>query len=204
LLNVIRGITDTTIISLVADRFFQYCRRRLKLRRVKDVVPVLGEPFVPPGVRSATFNSFVSSKNNSFGLKADFFHDKKSGVSCRWLASKAFEGYPQTLHGGIGFALLDELLAYAIYQRYQTYAVTLASKTKWKGKVAIGSMVSANAVVVSKCWRFVKVKGQLFNERGRVVMEVSGTFYIPTKSEFKKLIDLSVMPPETLPFCGLD
>ena len=162
-----------------------------------------GERIIPAGTSSPVYNGFVGSQSNSDGLKIEFYHDLQSGVCCQWLPEKRFEGYPGILHGGISFAILDELAAYAVFKEFDTYSVTVCSKTHWLGRIRVGKTVYGKAVVTRKFWRFIQVKACIFNAKGRPTVEITNIFYIPTKKEFERLIDKSVMPEESLPYCGL-
>lgn len=177
---------------------------RSKVAKAYSILPPeIGEEFVPPGVNSSVFNGFVSSQNNNQGMQVKFHHDKNHGVACEWICKKAFEGYPKALHGGASFALLDELLAYAVFQKYNSYAVTVSSTIQWKASIKIDSTIKAKAQVISKLGRLIKVKGWIFKASGKIAVEMTGIMYIPSKREFAALVDLSIMPSESLPHCGI-
>ena len=201
-MKLVSCFPDFSMLAILSERLFKQCFPSKLRDRISP--PELGEELIPPGVKSSVFNGFVTSGNNSNGLKLKIHHDKNGGVSCCWQVGRAFEGYPETLHGGVSFAILDELLAYSVFDRYRTFAVTLSSKTQWLGRIKVDTEISARATVVRKFWRFVRVEGKIFNNKGRVVVKMYSTFYIPTKSEFKKIMNLSVMPSESLPYCGTD
>ena len=205
-MTLFTALPNTAMLSIIASRLYKQLipRRHRVTHSNTHLTPELGEQLIPPGVTSSVFNGFVTAINNESGLQLKIHHDKKGGVSCEWETSRKFEGYPQTLHGGISFAILDELLAYAIFDRYRTFAVTLSSKTQWLGRIKIGSKITAKAVVKRKFWRFVSVEGRIYNHKKRAVVIMHSTFYIPTKNEFQKLVDLSVMPTEALPYCGVN
>lgn len=201
-MKLLEAIPTVTMLTILAGRMLRVCR--LTKKGPERVVPEPGERLTPPGVTSNVFNGFVTSGNNINGLNISIHRDKHEGVSCEWQTRRDFEGYPQTLHGGISFAILDELLAYAIFDRFRTFAVTLNSQTQWLGRIKIGEEIRAQAVVKRRFWRFVSVTGVIVNSRGRVLVKMKSTFYMPTKSEFKRIIDLSIMPNEALPYCGVD
>lgn len=173
-------------------------------RRHPQPFPKVGSPLIPPGVSSPVFKGFVSSKHNEDGMQAEFFDNLDGGACCTWVSTKKFEGFPQVLHGGITIALLDELSAYAVFQKFNSYSVTLSCNVKWKGKISIGTQVYGKAEVVNKLGRLVEVKSLAFNHKKRVVVEMNSIFLIPTKEQFKKFVDLSVMPDEAILYCGLD
>lgn len=201
-MKLLEAIPTVTMLSILASRILRLCR--LSKSNPERIHPEPREVLTPPGVTSNVFNGFVTSSNNINGLNISIHRDKRQGVSCAWQTHRDFEGYPQTLHGGISFAILDELLAYAIFDRFRTFAVTLNSQTQWLGRIKIGETIRAQAVVKRRFWRFVSVTGVIVNGRGRVLVKMKSTFYMPTKSEFKRLIDLSIMPIEALPYCGVD
>ncbi len=187
--------------------FIFYCAKKIlsfKGSRKRFELPVLAERIIPPGVLSETFKGFVTSPHNAQGLNLAIHKAVKGGVACEWRPLNAFQGYPDALHGGISFAILDELLAYAVFDVYETYAVTLSSRTQWFKKIAIGETITAHAYVVHRFWRFIRVEGVIFNKKGRVAIKMVGTFYMPTRQEFRRLVDLSTMPEEALPYCGTD
>lgn len=201
-MKLLEAIPTVTMLTILAGRLLRICR--LTKKGPDRASPEPAEKLTPPGVTSNVFNGFVTSGNNINGLNISIHRDKHEGVSCEWQTRRDFEGYPQTLHGGISFAILDELLAYAIFDRFRTFAVTLNSQTQWLGRIKIGEEIRAQAVVKRRFWRFVSVTGVIVNSRGRVLVKMKSTFYMPTKSEFKRLIDLSIMPNEALPYCGVD
>ncbi|MDZ7923134.1 MAG: PaaI family thioesterase [Marinagarivorans sp.] len=198
---IIKYLPDLTMLSIISQRMMR--KIKFKKRRAQNDIPELGDQLIPPGVTSSVFNGFVTSINNQYGLQLKIHHEKNGGVACEWETARKFEGYPQTLHGGISFAILDELLAYAIFERYRTFAVTLSSKTQWLGRVKIGSKITAKAIVIRRFWRFVKVQGYIYNHKNHCVVSMAATFYIPSKAEFGKLIDINLMPEEALPHCGI-
>ncbi|WP_053981091.1 PaaI family thioesterase [Marinagarivorans algicola] len=200
-MTLFHSLPDFSMLAIIANRMF---KQILPRKKNTSVLPELGDQLIPPGSASDVFNGFVTSPGNAHGLQLKIHHDAVSGVSCHWLTAKKFEGYPQALHGGISFAILDELLAYAVFDRFRTFAVTLSSKTQFFSRIRVGEEVKANAVVTRKFWRFINVEGKIYNSRGRVVVSMKSTFYMPTKKEFKKILDLSIMPSEALPYCGTD
>lgn len=194
-------LPDISTLQLIASRAFKQLFMR---KRKPHIIPQLGEPLIPPGSSSAVFNGFVTSSANKQGLQLKIHHEKNTGVACAWLTAKPFEGYPNTLHGGISFAILDELLAYAVFAKFKTFAVTLSCKTQFFSRIRINEEIKANAVVTGRFWKFIRVEGHIYNSRGRAAVRMKSIFYVPTKKEFKKIMDLSVMPAEALPYCGTE
>ncbi|WP_045860626.1 PaaI family thioesterase [Teredinibacter purpureus] len=190
------------------DRFFYQtiCINEFskKTRKIKRKIPELGERIIPPGSMSEKFHSFATTKNNPYGMKLDIHKEVNGGVACSWKATRGFEGYPGLLHGGATLALVDELLAYAVYEKYNTYAITLSSRISWFDKTSINAVINSQAVVTRKCGRFVKVKGWVINSQGKIIVESTSLFYIPTRRQFTRLVGTASLPEEALPYCGID
>ena len=66
---------------------------------------------------------FGCAPNNESGLKMEFYEDGDEIVS-KWVPEARFQGWLNTLHGGIQATLLDEICAWVIARKLQTAGVT--------------------------------------------------------------------------------
>ncbi len=69
------------------------------------------------------YNCFGCAPGNPSGLQLEFFKDGGSIVS-HWDGNRAFEGFPNVLHGGIQAALLDEIGSWAVFVLAETAGIT--------------------------------------------------------------------------------
>jgi hypothetical protein len=84
------------------------------------------------------YNCFGCAPNNEAGVKMEFYEDNDEVISI-WRPRPEYQGWIDTLHGGIQAVLLDEICAWVILRKLQTTGVTskmefifLSSKEMWK------------------------------------------------------------------------
>ena len=67
------------------------------------------------------YNCFACAPENPFGLKMEFYEDGDE-VVCFWAPSENYQGWLQTLHGGIAATLMDETGGWLVFRKFQTSA----------------------------------------------------------------------------------
>jgi acyl-coenzyme A thioesterase PaaI-like protein len=177
-------------------------QHKLLNRKTIAIPPSFDEVLLAPGQNTELHHGFVNCENNPCGLHAQFFKDKQSGgVSCRWTNSKKeFEGYPGLIHGGVGSALLDELMAYAILEKTGCFGITLQVKYQWTKPLNVEESISGKADVIKRIGRYLKVNSQLFKENAKLAATGQGLFFLPTVDQFKKITKSADIPQEFMPY----
>ena len=90
------------------------------------------------------YNCFACAPENPCGLKMEFYEDGEEIVSY-WTPNKNFQGWLNTLHGGIQATLLDETGGWLISRRFQTSAMTTSLNIKYKKPVPIDKQLEIRA-----------------------------------------------------------
>ncbi len=173
-------------------------------RSKRQPLPEPTTPLLSQGARLAQAQGFVSALGNSRGLKVDVCHDRHGGVSCRWQVGEGLEGFPELLHGGVSFSILDELLASAIVADQSVFALTLRTRAQYYRPIKTGTVILARARVRSRLWRLVSATADMVDEQGRLLMRLDGCFYIPTPRQFADLANVEAIAPQWRSFCGRD
>ena len=83
-----------------------------------------------PWINIPGYNCFACAPSNPIGLKMKFFLDGEDVVSIFPL-QKNYQGWIDTLHGGIQAVLLDEICAWVILRKLQTTGVTSKMETRY-------------------------------------------------------------------------
>lgn len=86
------------------------------------------------------YNCFACAPNNPYGLKMEFYEDGDDIVSF-WNPHTNFQGWLNTLHGGIQATLLDEIGGWLIARKFQTSGMTTNLNVKYKKPVPTGDDV---------------------------------------------------------------
>ena len=76
-----------------------------------------------PWVHKDGYFCFGCAPNNPIGVKMEFYEDGDDIVSI-WSPSKYYQGWVNTLHGGIASTLLDEVCGWVVSRKLQTTGVT--------------------------------------------------------------------------------
>ena len=76
------------------------------------------------------YNCFGCAPNNEAGVKMEFYEDGDEVISI-WKPQPQFQGWIDTLHGGIQAVLLDEICAWVVLRKLQTTGVTSKMETRY-------------------------------------------------------------------------
>lgn len=87
------------------------------------------------------YNCFACAPSNPYGLKMEFQEDGDDIVSF-WNPHTNFQGWLNTLHGGIQATLLDEIGGWLIARKFQTSGMTTNLNVKYKKPVPTGDGVT--------------------------------------------------------------
>lgn len=81
------------------------------------------------------YNCFGCAPNNEAGIKMEFYEDGDEVVSI-WKPRPEYQGWINTLHGGIQAVLMDEICAWVILRKLQTTGVTSKMETRYRKPVS--------------------------------------------------------------------
>lgn len=89
------------------------------------------------GHESDGYNCFACAPHNPHGLKMEFY-EENDDIVCFWTPDTHFEGWHNTLHGGIQATLIDETAGWLISRKFQTSGMTTALNIKYRKPVSTG------------------------------------------------------------------
>lgn len=123
------------------------------------------------------YNCFGCSPDNPFGLHLCFYEDGDDIVS-KWKPSDNYQGWLNTLHGGIQALLLDEICGWVVTRKLQTAGVTSKMETKYKRPVATnGGEITVRAHIREQKRNIVIIDAVLIDEQGNVCTEATCTYF---------------------------
>lgn len=85
---------------------------------------------INPFLHLEGYNCFGCAPNNPFGVKMEFYEDGEDIVSY-WYPRNEYQGWFNTLHGGIQSVLLDEICGWVVMRKLQTAGVTSKMETRF-------------------------------------------------------------------------
>lgn len=91
-----------------------------------------------PWTGLAGYRCFGCAPGNPAGLHLEFYEDGDDIVAF-WTPDPCFQGWLDTLHGGIQCTLLDELAGWIVTRKMQTAGMTARLDTRFLKPVRIGA-----------------------------------------------------------------
>lgn len=88
------------------------------------------EKIINPFLHLEGYNCFGCAPTNPYGVKMEFYEDGEE-VVCIWQPRSEYQGWLNTLHGGIQSVLLDEICAWVVMRKLQTAGVTSKMETRF-------------------------------------------------------------------------
>lgn len=89
------------------------------------------------GLEEKGYNCFGCCPSNPFGLKMEFYEDGDD-VVCFWNPGDNYQGWLNTLHGGIQATLMDELGEWIINRKLQVAGMTTSLVIKYRKPIPTG------------------------------------------------------------------
>ena len=93
------------------------------------------------GLTDKGYNCFACAPSNPCGLKMEFYEDGDDIVSL-WTPGDNYQGWLDTLHGGIQATLMDEIGGWIIARKFQTSGMTTNLNIKYKKPIPTGKNVT--------------------------------------------------------------
>lgn len=123
------------------------------------------------------YNCFGCAPNNEAGVKMEFYEDGDEVVSI-WKPRPEYQGWIDTLHGGIQAVLLDEICAWVILRKLQTTGVTSKMETRYRKSVmTTETQVTLRASIREQKRNIVIVEARLYNQNGELCTEAVCTYF---------------------------
>lgn len=135
------------------------------------------------------YGCFACDPKNQLGLRMQFFADLGTGeVFTKINLEEHFSGFPGILHGGIQFALVDEVAFWAMFDKVKKIGVTLKVEIDFVKKVETSSVLEIRGKIEEIKNRKVAVKVNILNQDKQISSRSRVTFFIPNREMLYKLM----------------
>ena len=92
------------------------------------------------GLTDKGYNCFACAPTNPYGLKMEFYEEGDDIVSF-WTPDNNYQGWFNTLHGGIQATIMDESAGWLVSRKFQTSGMTTNLNVKYKKPIPTGNDV---------------------------------------------------------------
>lgn len=132
---------------------------------------------------------FVCGKQNLIGLKLDFY-EVDGRVETSFLPALAHQGWPNYLHGGILYAVLDETLGRVGFT-INAWTMSGRVEIRYHAPAQIGQPLRVVASLVEERGRALWVEGFAQAPDGTIVAEAKG-LYMRISDEMRQQLEQQV------------
>lgn len=120
---------------------------------------------------------FGCAPHNDAGLKMEFYEDGEDIVSV-WKPDGKFQGWLNTLHGGIQSALIDEICAWVVMRKLQTTGVTSKMEVKYMKPVStLDCQITLRAKMTNRMRNIVVIEAGLYNGNNELCSKGTCTYF---------------------------
>lgn len=134
------------------------------------------------------YHCFGCDTENPVGLKMSFF-EEDDWVVCNWNPESYYQGYVDTLHGGIHSTLHDEIASWVIYTKGETAGMTTNLSVEFIKPVPTnGGEIRIMGRILERNQKNITVETQLLNQKGEIASSAKVVYRIfPQELARKKL-----------------
>ena len=144
------------------------------------------EKIINPWEGMVGYFCFGCAPNNESGLKMEFYEDGDEIVS-KWVPEARFQGWLNTLHGGIQATLLDEICAWVIARKLQTAGVTSRMETQYLKPIhTTDSHLTLRGRIKEQKRNFVFIEAEIYNAQDEVCTKAVCTYFIFPREKAEK------------------
>lgn len=119
---------------------------------------------------------FVCGQDNTKGLQLQFkYSPNKAYTEVTFL--EEHQGWEGMVHGGLIGAILDEVMAHAVY-KHKGKAVTASINIRYRQAISIGEPVEVIGEIVSHKKNLAQTKASVRFHYGGIAAEASGKFFM--------------------------
>ncbi|MDD6393402.1 MAG: PaaI family thioesterase [Prevotella sp.] len=129
------------------------------------------------------YRCFGCSPDNEVGLKMQFYEDGDD-VVCFWKPMERYQGWIDTLHGGIQSTLIDETAAWVVTRKMQTTGVTSKLEIRYlKPIMTTETQITIRGRIRQQQRNIVTIDLDITNAAGVVCTKGVATYFTFTKDK---------------------
>lgn len=145
-----------------------------------------------PWMDKEGYNCFGCSPDNPIGVHMEFFEDGDDIISF-WKPQTHYQGWIDTMHGGILCTLIDEIAGWVIFRKLQTSGMTTHLEIRYKKPVMTTEpQITLRAHIAEQRRNLVTIEVTLENSKGEICTEGKAHTLHSTKKKQKKWDSLHV------------
>ena len=129
------------------------------------------------------YRCFGCDPRSEQGLRMAFYEDGDRIVS-RWKPRPEFQGWVDTLHGGIQATLADEISSWVVFRKFQTSGVTSRMEVRYLKPIHTSEdHITLQATVVRQRRNIVDIEVKILNSQDQLCTEALCIYFLFPKEK---------------------
>ncbi len=142
---------------------------------------------INPWAGKPGYNCFGCAPGNPFGLHMTFFEDGEDIVSI-WHPEKHYQGWVDTMHGGILSTLIDEVCGWVVTRKKQTSGFTTSLNVRYRKSVSTNDPeLTIRARITDQKRNLLFIHAEIRNSQGEVCTEGDATYFLMPEEKAKEM-----------------
>ncbi len=138
---------------------------------------------INPWLKLDGYNCVVCSPTNKSGLHLEFFEDG-DWILTRWKPTQDYQGWLNTLHGGIQGLIIDETAGWVVCRKLQTTGVTSKMEIKYLKPVStLLDEITVRARLSRTMRNVAFIEAELLDESGTVLTTAELTYFCASQEK---------------------
>ena len=152
---------------------------KTKLNRMKKIInPWLGHP---------EYNCFACCPDNPIGLHLEFYEDGDYIVST-WHPEHNYQGWINTMHGGILSTLIDEVCGWVVTRKLQTSGYTVQLNVKFPtADPTTEPELTIRAKVTKQVRNLAYISAEITNSKGELCNEGEAIYFLMNEEKAREM-----------------
>ncbi len=133
------------------------------------------------------YNCFGCAPNNPFGLHMVFYEEGDYIVST-WQPGQNYQGWVDTMHGGVLSTLIDETCGWVVTRKMQTSGFTTSLSVKFRKAVSTNEpQLTIRANIVKQMRNLLFIHAEISNAQGELCVEGEATYFLMNEEKAKEM-----------------
>ena len=142
---------------------------------------------INPWSGNPKYNCFGCSPNNPFGLHMEFYEDGDYIVST-WHPERNYQGWVDTMHGGVLSTLIDETCGWVVTRKMQTSGFTTNLSVKFRKAVSTNDpKLTVRANIMKQMRNLLFIHAEITNAAGELCVEGDATYFLMNQEKAKEM-----------------
>ena len=136
-----------------------------------------------PWMQKEGYDCFGCSPDNPIGIHMEFYEDGDDIVSF-WNPQTHYQGWVDTMHGGILATIADETAGWVVFRKLQTSGMTTKLELRYKKPImTTDPQITVRGRIAEQRRNLVTIDVSIENSKGETCVEGRATYFAFNKAQ---------------------